>query len=110
HARRLRGLRAHGGAGTAAPRPGAHRVREHHAARPSRTGGAQERRLETRKRTEVEGSSRQRCEVGGRVTEIQKHKDGRTVAIVGAGLVGAGWAVVYARAGLKVKVFDANPE
>jgi 3-hydroxyacyl-CoA dehydrogenase len=44
------------------------------------------------------------------VTEIQKHKDGRTVAIVGAGLVGAGWAVVYARAGLKVKVFDANPE
>jgi L-gulonate 3-dehydrogenase len=33
-----------------------------------------------------------------------------TVAIVGAGLVGAGWAVVYARAGLKVKVFDANPE
>ncbi|WP_256734930.1 3-hydroxyacyl-CoA dehydrogenase [Variovorax sp. dw_954] len=33
-----------------------------------------------------------------------------TVAIVGAGLVGAGWAVVYARAGLNVKVFDANPE
>jgi len=42
--------------------------------------------------------------------DIQKHNEGRTVAIVGAGLVGAGWAVVYARAGLKVKVFDANPE
>jgi len=42
--------------------------------------------------------------------DIQKHKEGRTVAVVGAGLVGAGWAVVYARAGLKVKVFDANPE
>jgi len=43
------------------------------------------------------------------MTTIQKF-EGRTVAIVGAGLVGAGWAVVYARAGLKVKVFDANPE
>ncbi|MBS7778221.1 3-hydroxyacyl-CoA dehydrogenase [Acidovorax sp. CCYZU-2555] len=35
---------------------------------------------------------------------------GRPVAIVGAGLVGAGWAVVYARAGLNVKMFDANAE
>jgi 3-hydroxyacyl-CoA dehydrogenase len=42
--------------------------------------------------------------------DIQQLGGSGTVAIVGAGLVGAGWAVVYARAGLKVKVFDANPE
>jgi len=42
--------------------------------------------------------------------DIQQPGASNTVAIVGAGLVGAGWAVVYARAGLKVKVFDANPE
>ncbi|WP_218508189.1 3-hydroxyacyl-CoA dehydrogenase [Variovorax sp. dw_308] len=42
--------------------------------------------------------------------DIQQPGASKTVAIVGAGLVGAGWAVVYARAGLKVKVFDANPE
>ncbi|RZL94158.1 MAG: 3-hydroxyacyl-CoA dehydrogenase [Variovorax sp.] len=42
--------------------------------------------------------------------DIQVLGGDRTVAVVGAGLVGAGWAVVYARAGLKVKVFDANPE
>ncbi|MDM0108729.1 3-hydroxyacyl-CoA dehydrogenase [Variovorax sp. J22R24] len=41
---------------------------------------------------------------------IEKLCGGRPVAIVGAGLVGAGWAVVYARAGLNVKMFDANPE
>lgn len=35
---------------------------------------------------------------------------GRPVAIVGAGLVGAGWAIVFARAGLRVRMFDANPE
>ncbi|TXI88514.1 MAG: 3-hydroxyacyl-CoA dehydrogenase [Cupriavidus sp.] len=35
---------------------------------------------------------------------------GRPVAVVGAGLVGAGWAIVFARAGLRVKMFDANPE
>lgn len=35
---------------------------------------------------------------------------GRPVAIVGAGLVGAGWAIVFARAGLHVRMFDANPE
>lgn len=34
---------------------------------------------------------------------------GRHVAVVGAGLVGAGWAIVFARAGLTVRVFDANP-
>lgn len=30
----------------------------------------------------------------------------RTVAIVGAGLVGSGWAIVFARAGLTVRVYD----
>ncbi|CAG2146292.1 3-hydroxyacyl-CoA dehydrogenase [Cupriavidus plantarum] len=35
---------------------------------------------------------------------------GRPVAIVGAGLVGAGWAIVFARAGLSVKMFDANAD
>jgi len=35
---------------------------------------------------------------------------GRHVAVVGAGLVGAGWAIVFARAGLEVRVFDANPD
>jgi 3-hydroxyacyl-CoA dehydrogenase len=44
------------------------------------------------------------------MTDIQKFIGDRSMAIVGAGLVGAGWAVVYARAGLKVKMFDANPE
>ena len=44
------------------------------------------------------------------MTDIQKFIGDRTIAIVGAGLVGAGWAVVYARAGLRVKMFDANPE
>lgn len=33
-----------------------------------------------------------------------------TVGIVGAGLVGSGWSVVFALAGLKVRVFDADPE
>ncbi len=44
------------------------------------------------------------------MTEIEKLTGGKPVAIVGAGLVGAGWAVVYARAGLTVRVFDSNPE
>ncbi|OZI19381.1 3-hydroxyacyl-CoA dehydrogenase [Bordetella genomosp. 9] len=34
---------------------------------------------------------------------------GRPVAVVGAGLVGAGWAIVFARAGLRVKMFDTDP-
>lgn len=42
--------------------------------------------------------------------KIQQLCAGRPVAVVGAGLVGAGWAVVYARAGLNVQMFDANPE
>jgi L-gulonate 3-dehydrogenase len=32
----------------------------------------------------------------------------RPVAVIGAGLVGAGWAIVFARAGLDVRVYDAN--
>ena len=35
--------------------------------------------------------------------------DGKPVAIVGAGLVGAGWAIVFAQAGLTVRLYDANP-
>lgn len=34
---------------------------------------------------------------------------GKPVAIVGAGLVGAGWAIVFARAGLSVRIFDTDP-
>lgn len=34
---------------------------------------------------------------------------GEPVAIVGAGLVGAGWAIAFARAGLTTRVYDANP-
>lgn len=41
---------------------------------------------------------------------IQALCAGRPVAVVGAGLVGAGWAVVFARAGIDVRMFDANPE
>jgi L-gulonate 3-dehydrogenase len=33
---------------------------------------------------------------------------GRPVAVIGAGLVGAGWAIVFARAGLDVRIYDAN--
>ncbi len=35
---------------------------------------------------------------------------GRPVAIIGAGLVGAGWAIVFARAGLDVRIYDANAD
>lgn len=34
----------------------------------------------------------------------------RTVAIVGAGLVGSGWATIFVAAGLDVQVFDAAPD
>ena len=34
---------------------------------------------------------------------------GRPVAVIGAGLVGAGWAIVFARSGLSVRVYDADP-
>ena len=32
-----------------------------------------------------------------------------TIAIVGAGLIGRSWAFVFARAGLPVRVWDADP-
>ncbi|WP_430249605.1 3-hydroxyacyl-CoA dehydrogenase [Neorhizobium sp. DAR64860/K0K1] len=32
----------------------------------------------------------------------------RTIAVVGAGLVGQGWAIVFARAGLDVAIYDAR--
>jgi L-gulonate 3-dehydrogenase len=35
---------------------------------------------------------------------------GRPVAVIGAGLVGAGWAIVFAQAGLNVRIYDVNPE
>lgn len=44
------------------------------------------------------------------LSDTGKLTAGRPVAIVGAGLVGAGWAIVYARAGLEVRVFDSDPE
>ncbi|WP_176250867.1 3-hydroxyacyl-CoA dehydrogenase [Sulfitobacter sp. HGT1] len=34
----------------------------------------------------------------------------RSIAVVGAGLVGMGWAIVFARAGHDVRVYDANPD
>ncbi|WP_268800899.1 3-hydroxyacyl-CoA dehydrogenase [Pseudomonas huanghezhanensis] len=43
------------------------------------------------------------------MNELDTLIKGRSIAIVGAGLVGAGWALVFARAGLAVKIFDANP-
>jgi L-gulonate 3-dehydrogenase len=35
---------------------------------------------------------------------------GRPVAVLGAGLVGAGWAIVFAQAGLDVRIYDVNPD
>ncbi|MCB1481878.1 MAG: 3-hydroxyacyl-CoA dehydrogenase [Rhodobiaceae bacterium] len=40
----------------------------------------------------------------------QTHIGSSGVAIVGAGLVGLGWAIVFARAGLNVRVFDHSAE
>ena len=34
---------------------------------------------------------------------------GRPVAVIGAGLVGVGWAIVFARAGLEVRIYDVDP-
>lgn len=34
----------------------------------------------------------------------------RSVAVVGAGLVGLGWAIVFSRAGLPVRIYDASAE
>jgi len=36
--------------------------------------------------------------------------ESRTIAIIGAGLVGSGWAVVFARAGHDVRVYDPVAE
>lgn len=33
-----------------------------------------------------------------------------TVGIVGAGLVGSGWSIIFALAGLQVRVFDQDPD
>jgi L-gulonate 3-dehydrogenase len=35
---------------------------------------------------------------------------GRPVAVIGAGLVGGGWAIVFAQAGLQVRIYDANAD
>ena len=32
-----------------------------------------------------------------------------SIAVVGAGLVGAGWAIVFARAGFPTRIYDADP-
>jgi len=40
---------------------------------------------------------------------VSKMDLGKPVAVVGAGLVGAGWAIAFARAGLRVRLYDANP-
>ena len=41
-----------------------------------------------------------------RVNEVNNnHK----VAIVGAGLIGRGWAIVFARAGWRVNLYDLDP-
>jgi L-gulonate 3-dehydrogenase len=34
----------------------------------------------------------------------------RSAGVVGAGLVGSAWAIVFARAGVPVRVFDASEE
>jgi L-gulonate 3-dehydrogenase len=34
----------------------------------------------------------------------------RPVAVIGAGLVGSGWAIVFAQAGLQVRFYDVDPE
>lgn len=36
--------------------------------------------------------------------------DEPVIAVVGAGLVGSGWALVFARAGLETRVYDPQPE
>lgn len=51
-------------------------------------------------------SERQDVE-GSRLNDLLK---GRPVAVIGAGLVGAGWAIVFARAGLDVRIYDVNPQ
>lgn len=43
-------------------------------------------------------------------TSINELLQNRHVAVVGAGLVGAGWAIVFARAGATVRIFDASAQ
>ncbi len=38
------------------------------------------------------------------------HLDGRSVALVGAGSMGLGWAIVFARAGARVRLYDVSAE
>jgi L-gulonate 3-dehydrogenase len=41
--------------------------------------------------------------------EPESQFDDGHIAVVGAGLVGSGWAIVFARAGLTVRLFDSAP-
>jgi L-gulonate 3-dehydrogenase len=42
-------------------------------------------------------------------TDKSTWHDARPVALVGAGSIGIGWAIVFARAGVPVRLFDVNP-
>lgn len=43
---------------------------------------------------------------------VSKHTEnqGKTVAIIGAGLIGCGWAIVFARAGWRVNLYDPQQQ
>ncbi|NOI23813.1 3-hydroxyacyl-CoA dehydrogenase [Vibrio mediterranei] len=41
---------------------------------------------------------------------VNEHRSKFTVAVVGAGLIGSGWALVFARAGYAVQVYDPSAE
>jgi len=43
---------------------------------------------------------------GARVNEVNNNQK---VAIIGAGLIGRGWAIVFARAGWRVNLYDLDP-
>jgi L-gulonate 3-dehydrogenase len=43
-------------------------------------------------------------------TDMQKNAMNECVGIVGAGLIGRAWAIVFARAGCRVSIYDAAPE
>ena len=47
-----------------------------------------------------------KSDIGSKVTG--RDTDHLTVAIIGAGLIGRGWAIVFARAGWPVKLYDLN--
>ena len=42
--------------------------------------------------------------------QMEEHQSKRMIAIVGAGLIGSGWALVFARAGNTVRVFDPSED